>query len=447
MAYKKTAQIAHSLSFASNSAFGLKFDTFNELQQYVETVSTAVMNDTTIQGLIGDDWDTVWGPVVYSSNPTPNVPQSLGPYVLADNTMGVYYSKAKNLFVVAIAGTNSISGFGWMAEDFNVGKVVAWSSITGAGKGHISQGTATGLDVLVSMMKSGGDDLLTGLSKYITNNKVSGAELAVSGHSLGGALSPALALYLLNKQSVWDPSNSVMISAYPTAGATIGTNGVNGYDSFVKYYENHISSTPTFGKVNYHSYCNALDIVPHAWQGSDLEQIPDLYQKEMKANHPVAESTPAELVMGLPATAAALNRIGKKTVLGKTIPVLRTYKQVGQDNPDNWTWMKGTFDNDVDTKAFNTLKHAGLLTPQLLKVYIPYISSMARFLFQAAYQHTKAYNYLLNIEDFMTEYENILKQHKPTKAAQFDAALEHIQQTTGMNIHLPLDKQEAELAE
>ena len=88
---KDKAKIIHSLSFASNSAFGVVFkdeatcqQSYEKLQKFVTKVSEEVLLDKKIKKHIGNDWDTVWGPVVYSNDQNSS-------FARADNTMGVYY--------------------------------------------------------------------------------------------------------------------------------------------------------------------------------------------------------------------------------------------------------------------------------------------------------------------------------------------------------------------
>jgi hypothetical protein len=144
--YTKT-QIIHSFSFSSNSGFGKIFKntttcqkSYEQLQQFVRQVSKEVLSDKTTQQYIGADWKTVWGPVVFTNDQNSS-------FAVADNTMGMYYSPSNNLFIIAIAGTNAISSFGWLKEDFHVNATAIWKNISGKGMGDISQGTATGLEI------------------------------------------------------------------------------------------------------------------------------------------------------------------------------------------------------------------------------------------------------------------------------------------------------------
>jgi hypothetical protein len=408
------AQIIHSFSFASNSAFGKVFadettcqKSYEKLQQFVRQVSKNVLSDVKTQQFIGTDWEPVWGPVVYSNDRNSS-------FAVADNTMGMYYSPSKKLFIIAIAGTNSISSFGWVKEDFHVNETAAWYDITKKGMGHISQGTATGLDILLTKMKDGDFDVVTALKNYIAKNKITNAEVAVTGHSLGGALSPALALYLSDKREVWNNGKDIQISVYASAGPTIGVNPGTSENNFIKYYTNQIEA----GNIEYHAIINDLDIVPLAWNKNDIATIPQLYK----------EYGIEDVSFGTMSLIAVLNtqkRSGTSFGLEQY-----HYKQI---NP---TVVTGAIEDDTKIiKAFKKLKPntfiTNLIIPKPLQANIVNLKNLVRFFAQAAYQHTTAYNALLDIESFMNVYNDILNvvpNHKVSTAEEmvFDLASEAI---------------------
>ena len=83
---------------------------------------------------------------------------------------------------------------------------------------NITDGTYVGISNLLNMT-SGGKSLV----EYLNTLTPGTATLTVTGHSLGGALSPTLALAFV------DPTNPLLsnwsksqVNAYPTAGATPG---------------------------------------------------------------------------------------------------------------------------------------------------------------------------------------------------------------------------------
>jgi hypothetical protein len=118
---------------------------------------------------------------------------------------------------------------------------------------------------------AGGDglDLLTFLSRQAV---ASGEplEVAITGHSKGGALAPAVALWLKDSLSSadpaehWDGGRRARILSYAFAGPTPGNAA----------FANRIDTT--LG-ADHHHLRNTNDLVTHGWQVSDLEQIPALY--------------------------------------------------------------------------------------------------------------------------------------------------------------------------
>ncbi len=416
-------QIIHSFSFASNSAFKKVFEdettcqkSYEKLQKFVNDASQKVLASKVVQKFIGDDWETVWGPVVYSHDKNSS-------FAVADNTMGVYYSPSQKLFVVAIAGTNSISSYGWMKEDFHVNKTAVWKDITGRGMGDISQGTATGLDILVNKMKDGSIDVLTALKKYITNQNISNAEVAVTGHSLGGALSPALALYLSDKREEWHADATIHMSTYPTAGPTIGIYPNKKKDiktnNFIKYYQDEIEAK----RIEYITVMNSLDIVPLAWDKDNLATIPNLYK----------ENGIEDISFGTMALGAVLNTVKKNKHKG-TLVKQYVYKHIKS------TIVNGKFDEAVEKKInllFNRILKPGSwlankFIPKSLQSNLENLKNITRFFAQAAYQHTVAYGEILHINDFLGEYSKIVKklsendQEQYTEQAVFDMASEAV---------------------
>jgi len=426
MTYQKE-QIIHSLSFISNAAFGLEFSKKEYLDNFVnEIMVTNVVTNKTFSPYIGD-WELVWGPCVYSHDATSS-------FARADNTMAIYYSTTLKLFVVAIAGTNTVSSFGWAVEDFNVTEVVAWDSITGTGQGNIAKGTADGLNILLTLEDANTKiNCVKALGDFIKNKGIEEAEVAVTGHSLGGALSPALALYLFNKKSTWDNGKQIRVSAYPTAGPTIGTAPLSkSKPNFVKYYESLIGTG--VDQIDYQSRVNSKDIVPRAWQGSDLETIPTLYNYNDPTKQEITPVGTPEIVIGTLTAGAALKRIYKQ----KKFPYIltRKYQQIAPTIE-----LSGTFNTSIDDKVTQVFTGAPLYVPSKLLAYIPYLRNTARFLAQAAFQHTTAYNTLLNIDGLMTgSYHdtrtNVIDTYKTDGkiVKQFSYVQQAVQNGTGVDI-------------
>lgn len=403
----------YSLSFSANSASGLSWSQDDcksgmiEMQEYVTKISHKVIQETS--EIIGD-WKAIWGPIVYANNPTSTA-------VHADNTMGMYYNESENTIVIAIAGTNINSPYGWLVEDFSVHKTVSWELVTGiSGSGNISKGTHIGLNILLNMTDKENTSLLTALTNFLSDNaNLQDVQVAVAGHSLGGALSPTLALYLVDTKKNWDPDNKTSVGAFPTAGPTPGD------ESFAAYYEKQIKANTIY----YLSQHNSLDIVPHAWEKGDLAKIPTIYDKYIQQPE---NANPSETLTGTLATVAALNALSSKNIAG--IPVNR-YKQISPS-----TTLTGTFDHDIDDLISKKLKYIRLVLPLALGQYAEYLRNLVRFAAQAGTQHVNEYYKLLDIEDFIAAYKEILKHNKPTN----DIVLEPYEQAVKSIAKIDLQK-------
>src|SRR3982751_2609674 len=177
------------------------------IEPALQTLLETKLADPQLQSQIGS-WALVWGPAVYE------LPLSDRP----DNTMFVV-SGSEGL-VVAVAGTNPYAFLDWIVEDFLVTAQVPW--LTGSPfsfERRISLGTFIGLSALQSLKPGPGlhgagvllkDFLATQVSAPITLN--------IAGHSLGGALSPTLALWLSDVRQEWDPAGNATLAVLPSAG-------------------------------------------------------------------------------------------------------------------------------------------------------------------------------------------------------------------------------------
>ena len=339
-------------NFMSNAGFGLMAPNYQALVTDITGLINKIRTDTAVTALIGTDWDPIWGPCVYSKNPT-------AANVVSDNTMMMVYSPSQATIVIAIAGTNPDSVFDWSSEDFAVSTMVSWSSVVGTNNvpanAYISTGTDTGLQILLGMPANtgatGSPDLITALSNFLAlESTPSGLTLAVTGHSLGGALSPTMAAYLndiLQNGNNWNSTNKVTgkIQAWPTAGPTPGE------QNFASHLETSLAYTSQY---------NIVDAVPHAWGKIDLALIPFLYGFNLP-NSPDVDA----LVLYLE------NQANQAPY---------PYVQA------NRTSLPGTFSATVDAAAQTEFETWVNKFPAL-QTY----ETLFRYLCQVGYQHTSAY--------------------------------------------------------
>ncbi|MCA9639338.1 MAG: hypothetical protein KC492_01555, partial [Myxococcales bacterium] len=269
-------------------------------------------------------------------------------------------------------------------------------------------------------------NMLTALQSFLAGVPA-GANVAVAGHSLGGALSPVVALYMQNLQS-WNAGGKVTtIGAWPTAGPTPGEK------NFAAYYEHVVGQSPPSGEagLTYTSKYNSLDVIPHAWQASSLAKVPFLYEVENGINPPT-DAQPKECIMGAFTAGAALNALNTKSILG--VPE-NTYTQVSP-----WTEMTGTFDTTIDDPITKKLKYAFLVLPLALGPYATYFTNFVRFLAQLAFQHTTAYTGsstvvgLLDIQQFTIAYQGVKSSQNVTHQTEDQLHEAALSRACGVNL-------------
>jgi hypothetical protein len=232
-----------------------------ELRNNTLRINDALQNRAVVRDYIGPDWQVVWGPAISSSvkKSGTSEPNSF----VTDNTMyvarGTDLATGKSMYVVSIAGTNAVSRKGAFSEDFNVFTEKEWQA---PNSGKISAGSALGLDILNSMA-----DPVNGktLIQFLSTLKDAGpVQVAFTGHSLGGALSPLMALKFIEYKQQMGYTN-IDVSVYPIAGPTPGDK------AFALY------AAEQFG-AGYHSVINTNDIVVYSWQKDMFAKIPSLYK-------------------------------------------------------------------------------------------------------------------------------------------------------------------------
>ena len=277
-----------ALSTASNTVGNYK-GTQRNLQKRMQTELPGIIS------AISGQWEVVWGPVVWKA--LPDIPFT-GP----DNSWfvarspGVIFDDGSihEAYVVAIAGTSSI--YGGVAEDLQVGTVVDFLGWVASGitrrpapmspEGvvpdgtYVANGTAIAAHTLLTEPSPSGTasagltlcDFLSGISVS------SSTRVVFTGHSLGGVLSPTMALALVRSGIL---GGEVLV--YPTAGPSPG----NG--SFAELFaQTFPASSSASSDIEYavwnRNIVNSLDIVPQAWctqkrrsPEQNLDNIPSIY--------------------------------------------------------------------------------------------------------------------------------------------------------------------------
>ena len=384
-----------------------------ELEAYAHKIIAATLANAAIQALIGE-WSLVWGPAVYQA---PGSEVADNAFYIAQNTA------TPSEFVIAISGTNPISHYGWIDEDFLINPLQPWPFGNTAQNANVktSNGTHIGLTVLLALKDA---NQKTALEYLATQTSSLGAlDITVTGHSLGGALSPAMALAMHDLQSTptsWDPTGASQIAVVPSAGPAAGN------QDWANYYDQRLAGTTT-------RLWNSIDMVPHAWEVSLLSEIPTLYTPEIPASG---------LIQGLTDIAILNSKIAGvmlhecsdtqplmgtvNTQLELTISDIITYleltlsnnliEKVGQEK--HWSALEIALLKDAVDDLIKQLRAKKSTTKFLIKALHKHFSGLTlkkhtahagpiksiydfvEFLLQAGYQHTAAYNTLMDIEAF-----------------------------------------------
>jgi hypothetical protein len=220
----------------------------------------------------GTDYEIVWGPAVFAFNFGGLFPK------FSDNTLCVVQSKSDpSQYVVATAGTDNFSIADWVLEDFWTGTTVSWPYGNVPTDPQISVSSLLGLIICQTLVPCpglpGAGQTLKPFLKAAVSAAGSPLTITTTGHSLGGSLSPLMALWLRDTQGtanvhpdeIWDPNSSATLIAYSFAGATSGdVNWANHFDS--KFDAQHAFRV-----------WNRYDVVPHAWNVADIRETPTLY--------------------------------------------------------------------------------------------------------------------------------------------------------------------------
>ncbi len=107
-------------------------------------------------------------------------------------------------------------------------------------------------------------------------------EVLVTGHSKGGALAPALALFLAETRSRWDPKGNASIGCYAFAGPTPGNAA----------FGERVNAQLGREKLR---VINASDIVIHAWDQAGLKSIAELYAGSLAWTKPILDAVRTEV--------------------------------------------------------------------------------------------------------------------------------------------------------
>ncbi len=369
------------LSILSNAASS-EGGTEEELQELLTERVTRALDKSSIQKYIGD-WDVVWGPVVYKPNWA----------IYATNAM--YVAKNGNQYVVAIAGTNPKSILSWL-QDLKIRKQKRWPyGERGDLNPKISRGTFNGLNHLLQDMKSSDKTVLEFLQETVKSSDEE-IEIIFTGHSLGGALSPTLALAAFDQKSEWAGEKPFKISVYPSAGPTPGN------QDFSTYYDSQLGNSTK-------RIWNDLDIVPYAWNRTTLAQIPRLYKPHIQP----------DLFVEVSVFLAQLAALGKNytQIISNETELNGEVDEATPSCNSSFSTSTSTVDEELsqvieeledqilkdpelrELYLSNDTKNTSSLDPELKQSLEELVREFNTFMKQAIYQHTNEYAELLGAKE------------------------------------------------
>jgi hypothetical protein len=229
-------------------------------------------------------WEVVWGPAVFSVGGFP------------DNTTYIARKAGPSpIYLLATAGTNSASTFAKSDEDGQVQTTVAWTTafredLNGdtllgdygnpllCNNPALSMGTAVGVRSVLETapVSSKHDPNPKRLFEFLQGVQSKDATLIVTGHSLGGALSPVLALALFTPGGPLQKENWGQVYVLPTAGATPGNGDLAaGFAGVFPGIPGQplTNPDPATEPLWNRNIANSFDFVPLAWVPEEMDKI------------------------------------------------------------------------------------------------------------------------------------------------------------------------------
>ncbi|KAH0831345.1 hypothetical protein J3R83DRAFT_14003 [Lanmaoa asiatica] len=245
----------------------------------------------------GAEWQLVWGPVVWKNKPDV---ATTGPdnswYIAFHPSLAFEDGSVHPTYVIAIAGTPAKSQYAWLKKNLAVNSVTDFNAWVACGienkpvvvpakdirlgMPYIATGTVNAVNLLLTTeAPQGAISENTTLLDFITNlDQSTSPRVIATSHSLGGVLSPSLALALVRAEII--SSDSTL--TYPTARPSPGNK------AFATLFSNTFPARKSDGSAGYEGWnlnlVNKLDAIPQAWcplrsfsPAQNLGNIPSIY--------------------------------------------------------------------------------------------------------------------------------------------------------------------------
>lgn len=211
--------------------------------------------------------EIVWGPAMH----TPGPGALGGP--LSDALVLICRDRDSGEYFVIFRGTNTVSAAEWLLQDFMVQKQIPWRDIQAGPAPEdalISDGAATAVKMRLDLTpeegeKGAGKNFPAALIDILEHSK-GPCVMHFTGHSLGGLLAPAMALWLVDYLSATEQPKlaaKLRLDVYGYAAPPAGN------AAFAAYLAS---------RVPMERYVNDLDIAPRAWDGATMAGLPELYK-------------------------------------------------------------------------------------------------------------------------------------------------------------------------
>lgn len=285
------------IKLASNNLEAARVEAQEKLTSALRTELETLMQVTCPEYFANWNWQVVWGPQVYVPGPrTVDLSKDEINFTAA-NAMYVAFNGQR--YVIAIAATNSASYYDWLIEDVDLVPGINWrdamKSFAQNNSGNppqnilekaeqmaetalesvvedvlhpfqkpatITNGSFVGLTHLFAMID---DNTQTSLLQFLNKKCNSTSQITVTGHSLGGALSPLMGLALVDTENPL-LDFSPQVNVYATAGATPGNAALQ-----AQYFQKLPASMGAeVWQVWNAVISNKFDLVPSAWAKESL---------------------------------------------------------------------------------------------------------------------------------------------------------------------------------